>query len=60
VATDVAKAVKSLRKAAQYGHPLAQLLLERYYESGTITTLDVKEVYWDVQAKSSLYKNDND
>jgi len=44
IGKDTAKAVRWLEKAATQGHPQAQLLLDRYYKTGTLTSDDVNDV----------------
>jgi len=44
IGKDTTKAARWLEKSAAQGHPQVQLLLDRYYKTGTITSDDTSEV----------------
>jgi len=61
VATHPAKALNLFKKSAQYGHPIAQLLVDRYYDNGRMFwAYDVEDVNRIVQETRDFYQKASD
>jgi len=54
--SDIITAVKWLKKAAENGHPTSQLLLNRYSETGTITSNDINDIRQMILTMASQYE----